>query len=172
MSSKVKTYGLTFLAGVLIGALLLFFAQRQIQAHTEPPTVQVDTCITKTEKVDYAPKEAAKTTTGIITIPRYIFLPVKVDSVVTRIDTVYVEIEVDREQKTYKSEDYELAVSGYEPQLDWIKVFQTTTEITKTITKPTPKWNFGVQAGVGGMYTFDGLVKGGVYLGFGVTYRF
>lgn len=169
MNSKVKTYGLPFLAGALFGALSLFFAMRQIQAHTEPPKVQVDTCITRTVKIEYEPKETVKTTIGKISIPHYVFVPSKTDTV-ARVDTVYVE--VDREQKTYKSEDYELAVSGYDPKLDWIKVFPTTTEITKTITKPTPKWNFGVQAGVGGMYTFDGLVKGGVYLGFGVTYRF
>ena len=70
----------------------------------------------------------------------------------TEIDT----IELPRMQRTYKDSTYTAWVSGYDPQLDSIEVYQKTIKETVTITIPTKKkrtfwqrFNIGVQAGYG-----------------------
>lgn len=62
-----------------------------------------------------------------------ILVPVPVltpaDTVFMPSDTVFVYL--DREQKYYKGKNYEAWVSGYQPQLDRINVFNDTKVITK-----------------------------------------
>ncbi len=79
------------------------------------------------------------------------------DTDVVSKDTVRVEIPI--MQKVYKDSLYEAWVSGYEAQLDSIKVITPTVTVTKRMPK---RWGLGVQAGYG---------TGGAYLGIGVTYN-
>lgn len=106
--------------------------------------------------------------------------PVAVDSVVTRykwvnvervkdttivnevsevvFDTVMVRLPI--ESKHYEGEDYEAWISGYEPSLDSISIYNHTIV-------PKPKrWSIGVQGGVG-------MTPRGVqpYIGIGIGYR-
>lgn len=69
--------------------------------------------------------------------------------------------------KTYTDDStYTAWVSGYEAQLDSIRVYRQT--ITKTISLTSRKrWNWGVQ---GGLYVTPKGVQPGI--GFGVTYAF
>jgi len=53
-------------------------------------------------------------------------------------DTSAVVIPIPMETKTYRDSTYEAQVSGYNPSLDWIKVYQRTAYINTPI--PTPVW--------------------------------
>lgn len=63
-------------------------------------------------------------------------------------DSVLVEVPIT--SKHYKDERYDAYISGYEPNLDSIFVYQKTEYITETITKMKPpnKWEFDVVGGI------------------------
>ena len=125
-----------------------------------------------------------KETTEIIrdTIPVFYSSPIPKDSTVIRYETITVPIadttkavdkiqaEIPITQKMYKDSTYQAWVSGYNPSLDSIKVFQPVTTINRTITNTevrykTKRWGVGIQAGIGITPT-----KIEPYLGVGVTY--
>ena len=108
--------------------------------------------------------------------------PIAVDSIVTRYKVVNVErvkdttivnevsevvfdtirVRLPIESKHYTAESYDAWVSGYEPQLDSIKVYNR-----EVIVKPKKsRWSVGVQGGVG--MTPKGLQP---YIGVGIGYR-
>lgn len=62
------------------------------------------------------------------------------NDVITYHDSVFVEVPIT--SKHYGNEQYDAYVSGYEPNLDSIFVYQKTEYITETITKMKPpnKW--------------------------------
>ena len=75
-------------------------------------------------------------------------------------DTVQVRLPI--ESKHYTAESYDAWVSGYEPQLDSIKVYSR-----EVVAKPKiRRWSIGLQGGVG-------LTPKGVqpFVGIGVTYK-
>lgn len=106
--------------------------------------------------------------------------PIAVDSVVTRykwvnvervkdttivnevsevvFDTIQVRLPI--ESKHYTSVNYDAWVSGYEPSLDSIKVYQ------REVKPKQSRWSIGLQGGVG-------LTPKGVqpYIGVGIGYR-
>ena len=106
--------------------------------------------------------------------------PIAVDSVVTRYKWVNVErvkdttivnevsevvfdtirIRLPIESKHYTAESYDAWVSGYEPQLDSIKVYQREVKTKQS------RWSIGLQGGLG--ITPKGVQP---YLGIGVSYR-
>lgn len=69
-------------------------------------------------------------------------------------------------QKMYSDTDYRAWVSGYEPQLDSIKVFPRTVTVRETIYKPSSRFSIGLQGGYG--ITPKGLQP---YIGVGVNVR-
>ena len=106
--------------------------------------------------------------------------PIAVDSVVTRYKVVNVErvkdttivnevsevvfdtiqVRLPIESKHYTSVNYDAWVSGYEPSLDSIKVYQ------REVKPKQSRWSIGLQGGVG-------LTPKGVqpYIGVGIGYR-
>lgn len=85
-------------------------------------------------------------------------------------DTLYLN--VPKEQKYYAKDSlYQAWVSGYNPTLDSINIFQKVIEktIINTITKKPRKVGIGVSAGYG--ITFGEQTKLAPYLGVGVYYR-
>lgn len=131
-------------------------------------------------------------TTEIVydTIPVFIDAPIPKDSTVIRYvavsvpvyDTIKIHhadtlsydsisVTLPITQKAYKDSTYEAWVSGYEPSLDSIRVFQPVTTITNTITNTEiryrqKRWGLGVQAGIGVTPS-----KIEPYIGIGVTYN-
>ena len=82
-------------------------------------------------------------------------------------DTVWAT--VPRTQKRYEDSTYTAWVSGYEPRLDSIEVYQKTVTITKreTVSKRN-RFNVGLTGGVGyGIFTR----KPDVWVGVGCTWR-
>lgn len=81
-------------------------------------------------------------------------------------DSIYVTLPIS--QKEYEDSTYHAWVSGYQPSLDSIAIFQKTTIITNTNTiYKTKRWGVGVQAGVG--LSSDKKVV--PYIGIGVHYN-
>lgn len=123
------------------------------------------------------------TTTYVDTIPylkpvpkdsmvvRYVYkkLPLK-DAIkdTANINTDSVDVDIPISQKYYESEDYKAWVSGYEPNLDSIKVYQKTIEIKETIKETPSHWNIGVFGGYG--YGFKSHYMEPV-IGVGISYR-
>lgn len=130
------------------------------------------------------------------TIPVFIDTPVIRDSLVVRYktikvpvydtikaphaDTLATDVAISTDsasivlpitQKYYRNSIYEAWVSGYEPALDSIRIFQPTATITNTITntevryKPK-RWGLGVQVGIGVTPS-----KIEPYIGIGVSYN-
>lgn len=83
-------------------------------------------------------------------------------------DTVKELVFLPREYMVYKDSTYRAVVSGVQPRLDSIEVYQRNTvqTVTKTIRVPDRKrWGLGVQAG----YGYDGK-RLTPYVGIGVQY--
>ena len=84
-------------------------------------------------------------------------------------DTAAVTIPIERERKTYETEDYRAVVSGIMPSLDEMAVFPKTVQITTTNTVKK-RWTAAVTAGPGMVY--DGKVHFGVGVVVGLSYNF
>ena len=167
-----KTHLIVFLVGAFLGLLSGFFSGKAIYDRPVVEKVTRDTITLHDTIPDYqpAPKDSAR----IKYITRW--LPAKHDTIDHFVevgkmihDTVAVQVPIT--SKHYGSEQYDAWVSGFEPSLDSIKVYQKTQVITETITKvkPPSKFGIGVQCGYGYGILSKRLEP---YVGFGVEYRF
>lgn len=83
-------------------------------------------------------------------------------------DTVYLSLP--RETKVYGDSTYTAQVSGYRPELDWVRVYPQREVVTRTISVDSRKrWGFGLQAGYGA-YVNAGQVRLAPYVGVGISY--
>ena len=84
---------------------------------------------------------------------RVVYIKVAVPQSHTQHDTIHdsIEVPVPIYQKRYDDSLYTAWVSGFEPSLDSIRLYQQTiTEtVTKTIVKPAPRLSVGIQTGAG-----------------------
>lgn len=95
-------------------------------------------------------------------------LPIsKTDTIFQYIDRDSIEVEIPIVQKEYKDSTYHAWISGYEPKLDSLYVFQKTEYITiETFIKQKKKhWHIGPTIGYG--YTTKGFQP---FFGFSLTY--
>ena len=86
-----------------------------------------------------------------------------------KVDTVKELIYLPREYMVYKDTNYRAVVSGVQPRLDSIEVYQRNTvqTVTKLMKVPDKKrWGFGVNVGAG----FDGK-EVRPFVGLGVQYN-
>ena len=131
-----------FAAIFLSVALNIWQCSRQLEESTviEHDTVWKDTTI-------YEPQPAETVQTGRVV---YIRVPVPGPSdTITLHDSIEVPVPI--VQKRYDDSLYTAWVSGFEPNLDSIRLYQPEiiTTITKTIVKPSPLVTFGIQTGAG-----------------------
>ena len=87
-------------------------------------------------------------------------------------DTIHdsIDVPIPIIQKRYDDSLYTAWVSGFEPNLDSIRLYQPTIyeTITKTIVKPAPRLSIGIQGGAGvGMFSR----QPDVYVGIGAQWR-
>ena len=131
------------LAAIFLSVVLnIWQCSRQMEESTviEHDTVWKDTTI-------YEPQPAETVQTGRVV---YIKVPVPGDrDTITVHDSIEVPVPV--VQKRYDDSLYTAWVSGFEPNLDSIRLYQPEiiTTVTKTIVKPSPLITFGIQAGAG-----------------------
>ncbi len=161
-----KSHLLFSIAGLIIGLLTGFFIgkgvyDKPINAKIERDTVTMWDTIPHWYPVPVEVKPQK---------PQYKWLT-KVEystDTVTMHDSVLVEVPI--ESKHYHADEYDAYISGFEPSLDSIKVYQRTEYITETVTlsKPPNRLSVGFQAGYGYGFKFKGLEP---FVGIGVTYR-
>ena len=123
-------------------ALNIWQCSRQPEESTvvEHDTVWKDTTI-------YEPQPAETVQTGRVV---YIRVPVPGPSdTITLHDSIEVPVPI--AQKRYDDSLYTAWVSGFEPNLDSIRLYQPeiVTTVTKIVVKPSPLITFGIQAGAG-----------------------
>lgn len=129
---------------------------------------QTDTCIVRDTIVENKPVYIDRWRLRVDTVRLAV---VRTDTVeVLKTDTVAVELPV--EVRRYKGADYDLAVSGHEPELEWVRVFPATKIVTNTVAADRPRWSFGASAGPAALVTPSGKVYGGLGVAAGVAYRF
>jgi hypothetical protein len=164
------TTALVFFA---LGALCGFFFGKGIYQPTYDEKVDKDTVIVHDTVPDINPVPKDSATVKYVTR----FLPVfKRDTVdhfleVTQMVHDTVEVQVPITSKHYQSKDYDAWVSGYEPSLDSIKVYQRTEYITETIEKTIKSkrkpWGIGFHVGYG--YDFQSKTAA-PFVGVGISY--
>ena len=154
---------------VLAGSALLFrgchntpvIAETESSVEIERDTIPVfiDTPI---------PKDSLVLRYETIKVPVYDTIPTHIADTLRR-DSIAIEIPIT--QKIYEDSTYQAWVSGHNPKLDSLRIFQPVTTITHTITNTevrykTKRWGVGVQAGIGVTPS-----KIEPYIGIGVTYN-
>lgn len=102
----------------------------------------------------------------------YIKIPVAVPQPQTQRDTIRdsIEVPVPIVQKRYEDSLYTAWVSGYEPNLDSIRLYlpEVETTITETVVKSAPRLSVGIQGGAGvGVFSR----QPDVYVGVGIQWR-
>ena len=155
MVNKVSKKHLIILAAAAILCLLCgFFVAKGMYDRPLDESVSRDTVTLHDTVPAYlpAPKDSAR----IKYVTRW--LPAKHDTVYSENyaqsfaeimhDTVAVQVPIT--SKHYGGKNYDAYVSGFEPSLDSIFVYNETQYITETITKSKPpnKWSLSVNAGV------------------------
>lgn len=128
----------------------------------------------KTPKKEIVITEKRDTVLVHDTVTFYKPTPVYIES---KPDTVYLPsldttAVMDKEVKVYEDSLYSAQISGFQPQLDWIKVYPKTTIITETKEVKSVKKQqitHGVQVGIG-----YGIInkKADLYVGYGIQYNF
>lgn len=159
----------TLVAILIVVAMLVitFFAGRITSPQQTLTAIQRDT-IVRIDTIVSTPKPKVVKVVDSIPVPYPVPYPVyetKTDTLLV-VDTLYLP----RTQKHYKEAEYEAWVSGYQPNLDSIWVYNKTSEVN-TISVPSRKrWSIGVQAGYGVQLNPNGVVAA-PYIGVGVSYN-
>ena len=166
MSNKRRLLYCALVAVVLLAALAIY---NRCSSRAEVVKVERDTVVIH-DTVPYyhpAPKDSAivKYVTRYLpvvkndTINHFVEVSKMVNSVSFRENSVtehfadtsnMIAVEVPITSKHYQSQDYDAWVSGYEPSLDSIKVYQRTEYITErvTLSKPPNKWELDAFASI------------------------
>lgn len=152
MNNKKRLLYCALVAVVLLAGLAIY---NRCSSKAEVVKVERDTVVIR-DTVPYyhpTPKDSA--------IVKYVtrYLPVVKSDTIFRENSAMehyadtskmIAVEVPITSKHYGSKDYDAWVSGYEPSLDSIKVYQRTEYITErvTISKPPNKWELDAMAGI------------------------
>lgn len=175
---KTLLIGVTaFVLGFAVGSLLT--RSVILRDWTKSDVVfKTDTLIVRDTIRETSPEHISSSVVGSILILTSIETPETghVPSVVFVTDTVMVHdttyVVLEREQRYYKGDGWEAYVSGYDPTLDALNIFNEHYVVNNTeIHIPKPKrWGLGVQAGYGIGYA-NGRVCGVPYIGVGISYN-
>lgn len=147
---------------------------------TPLPIEKSDTVIIRDTFVDYRPNPASETPLRFESarLPfsnRLAFASFADDSTAST-DTVLisvhdtVEVEMPIIFSRYTGDNYDIGVSGFRTELEYVKVYPQTKIVTKGYTIEPKRWGIGVSVGPSVLITPSGNVKaglgvtGGVYL--------
>ena len=145
-----KTNLIVFLVGAFLGLCTGFFTAKAIYDQPLEESVTRDTVIVYDTIPHYYPKPVdsaiVKYVTRFLPVRDTINQVIEVNNVMH--DTVAVQVPIT--SKHYRAMEYDAWVSGYEPSLDSIKVYQKTEVVTATITKikPPNKWELDIVGGI------------------------
>ena len=153
MSNKRRLLYCALVAVVLLAALAIY---NRCSSRAEVVKVERDTVVVYDTIPHYypVPKDSAvvKYVTRYLrrtdTVEQFIAVNNMTDHFADTSKMIAVEVPIT--SKHYSCKDYDAWVSGYEPSLDSIKVYQRTEYITErvTISKPPNKWELDAMAGI------------------------
>lgn len=139
---------------LLVACLLLYCSKNTPPTVMEKVVVTADTIVIR----------------DTVTIERLIptIVRVKDTIIVHTTDTLMrdVVVSLPREERVYEDSTFRAVVSGYQPSLDDMQIYQKQSVVKVTELIQPPQWSIGIQGGVG--VTPKGVQP---YIGVGVSYR-
>ena len=136
-----------------------------------PSVEKSDTIIIRDTFIDYRPAPLSVTPLRVETVR----LPLSglafarfADDITSVGDTVFlqirdtVEVEVPIITSRYKGDNYDIGVSGFRVELEYVKVYPETKIITKGYAMKTKRWGFGVAVGPSVLVAPSGRVNAGL----------
>ena len=160
-----KGCGVTILALFILSLVTNVWLIKRGQVEPEPQVIIEHDTLWRDTTIHH-PTPSASVNTG-----RTVFIPyiVSETDTIEAHDTLLVEVPI--EQKRYDDSLYTAWVSGYQPELDSIRLHQPeiVTTITETIVKKAPRLSVGLSVGPG--VSIDKDHHMGIYVGFTANYR-
>ena len=136
-----------------------------------PSVEKSDTIIIRDTFVDYRPAPLSVTPLRVETVR----LPLSglafarfADDITSVGDTVFlqirdtVEVEVPIVFSRYRSDNYDIGVSGFRTELEYVKVYPQTKIVTKGYSIDPKRWGFGVAVGPSVLVAPSGKVNAGL----------
>ena len=151
---RPKTTAL-FAAALLIALGLGFLGGRR--SVTRSLLERVDTLILRDTLVDYRPVVTEVRTVRVDTVRLAVAQPL--DTVVVH-DTVEVEVPIVFSR--YRGDNYDIGVSGFRAELEYVKVYPQTKIVTKGYSIEPKRWGFGVAVGPSVLVAPSGKVNAGL----------
>lgn len=150
-----RTYRALAAAALAAVCLLLGFLGGN-KARTERFAERVDTLVVRDTVVDYRPVAVERLVVRTDTVR---LVEVKRDTVPVR-DTVEVEVPVVFSR--YRGDNYDVGVSGFRVELEYVKVYPERVTVTRTVSGRERRWGFGLAAGPSVVVSPSGRVTGGL----------
>lgn len=158
-----------FAALLLLALGLGFLGGRKSVSH--PLLERADTLVIRDTFVDYRPAPVSVTPLKVETIS----LPLSglafarfADDAASLGDTVLVhvhdtvEVEVPIVMSRYRGDNYDIGVSGFRTELEYVKVYPQTKIVTKGYSIEPKRWGFGVAVGPSVLVAPSGKVNAGL----------
>ena len=136
-----------------------------------PSVEKSDTIIIRDTFIDYKPAPLSVTPLRVETVR----LPLSglafarfADDITSVGDTVFlqirdtVKVEVPIVFSRYRGDNYDIGVSGFRTELEYVKVYPETKIITKGYAMKTKRWGFGVAVGPSVLVAPSGRVNAGL----------
>ena len=136
-----------------------------------PSVEKSDTIIIRDTFVDYRPAPLSVTPLRVETVR----LPLSglafarfADDITSVGDTVFlqirdtVEVEVPIVFSRYRGDNYDIGVSGFRTELEYVKVYPQTKIVTKGYSIESKRWGFGVAVGPSVLIAPSGRVNAGL----------
>lgn len=147
---------------MVLSAALGFLGGRN--ARTTTIVTKVDTLTVRDTITDYRPilkeKRIFRTDTVFLALTDTAYIH----------DTVSVSVPITLDR--YTTKDYDIAVSGFQTNLEYVKVFPETRIVTKTVTEERKKVRFGLAAGPTACLAPDGRFAYGLGVTGGILITF
>lgn len=146
---------LLFVSALLLAVALGFLGGRR--SATQSLLERVDTLVIRDTLVDYRPAVTEVRTVRVDTVRLAVAQPP--DTVVVH-DTVEVEVPIVFSR--YRGDNYDIGVSGFRTELEYVKVYPQTKIVTKGYSIEPKRWGFGVAVGPSVLVAPSGRVNAGL----------
>lgn len=143
------------MAALLLALGLGFLCGRR--SVTQSFLERVDTLVIRDTIVDYRPVVTEVRMVRVDTVRLAVAQPP--DTVVVH-DTVEVEVPIVFSR--YRGDNYDIGVSGFRTELEFVKVYPETKIVTKRYTATPKRWGFGVAVGPSVLVAPSGRVNAGL----------
>lgn len=146
---------LLFVSALLLAVALGFLGGRR--SVTQSLLERVDTLVIRDTLIDYRPVVTEVRTVRVDTVRLAVAQPS--DTVVVH-DTVEVEVPIVFSR--YRGDNYDIGVSGFRTELEYVKVYPQTKIVTKGYSIEPKRWGFGVAVGPSVLVAPSGKVNAGL----------